>query len=64
MKVLRLVLFVAGFAIIVLGVYLSFFAGSDASSFNDYAGLNSQTLAMMLIGLIAILTASVLKKRR
>jgi|26BtaG_2_1085354.scaffolds.fasta_scaffold00020_50 disulfide bond formation protein DsbB len=67
MKILKIVLLIAGVVLIGMGLYQAFFPETVVSlgplEVNKTEGLSSQTLGMIGIGVLALLGGSFIKQR-
>ncbi|HLV93518.1 MAG TPA: hypothetical protein VKX34_10385 [Aequorivita sp.] len=69
MKILKVALLIGGVALVVMGLNQAFFpetdvsVGVDSLEVNKTEGLNSQTLGMIGIGVLALLGGAFIKKR-
>jgi len=67
MKILKVALLIVGVALVVMGLYQAFFPETVVSvgplEVNKTEGLNSQTLGMIGIGVLALLGGAFIKKR-
>lgn len=67
MKILKVALLIVGVALVIMGLYQAFFPETVVSvgplEVNKTEGLNSQTLGMIGIGVLALLGGAFIKKR-
>ena len=67
MKILKVALLIVGVALVIMGLYQAFFSETVVSvgplEINKTEGLNSQTLGMIGIGVLALLGGAFIKKR-
>ena len=67
MKILKVALLIVGVALVIMGLYQAFFPETVVSvgplEINKTEGLNSQTLGMIGIGVLALLGGAFIKKR-
>lgn len=68
MKILKIVLLIAGVVLIIFGLYNAFVPQTVVDigplEVNAKEGLNNQTLGMIGIGVLALLGGALLKNRR
>ncbi|WP_026450402.1 hypothetical protein [Aequorivita capsosiphonis] len=68
MKILKIVLLIAGVVLIIFGLYNAFVPQTVVDigplEVNAKEGLNNQTLGMIGIGILALLGGALLKNRR